>query len=65
MAISSVLNDKFHWYKDAIIYELHIKAFRDGNDDGIGDFSGLMEKLDYLRNWGYRHLAVCHFILRP
>ena len=32
------LDDKLHWYKDAVIYELHIKAFRDGNGDGIGDF---------------------------
>ena len=40
-----VLDDHLHWYKDAIIYELHIKAFRDGNADGIGDFKGLLEKL--------------------
>jgi maltose alpha-D-glucosyltransferase/alpha-amylase len=36
------------WYKDAIIYELHVKAFADSNNDGIGDFQGLMQKLDYL-----------------
>jgi maltose alpha-D-glucosyltransferase/alpha-amylase len=36
------------WYKDAIFYELHVKTFHDGNDDGIGDFRGLIEKLDYL-----------------
>ena len=39
------------WYKDAIIYELHVRAFIDSNDDGIGDFPGLMQKLDYLRTW--------------
>ncbi|GAB3831367.1 hypothetical protein GCM10028895_48630 [Pontibacter rugosus] len=37
-------DDNIHWYKDAIIYELHIKAFNDGNGDGIGDFKGLMQK---------------------
>ena len=40
------------WYKDAIFYELHIKAFYDSNGDGIGDFRGLIEKLDYLRELG-------------
>ena len=38
------LNDTLHWYKDAIIYELHIKAFSDSNGDGIGDFEGLLGK---------------------
>ena len=45
---STELNNDLLWYKDAIIYELHIKAFRDGNGDGIGDFRGLLESLDYL-----------------
>jgi maltose alpha-D-glucosyltransferase / alpha-amylase len=40
------------WYKDAILYELHVKAFFDSNDDGIGDFRGLIEKLDYLQDLG-------------
>ncbi|MCA1837424.1 MAG: maltose alpha-D-glucosyltransferase, partial [Actinobacteria bacterium] len=40
------------WYKDAIIYELHAKAFLDSNADGIGDFRGLTEKLDYLEELG-------------
>src|SRR5258705_7316740 len=44
--------DDPHWYKDAILYELHIKAFFDSNDDGIGDFRGLIEKLDYLQDLG-------------
>ena len=42
------IDEKLHWYKDAVIYELHIKAFCDSNGDGIGDFNGLMQKLDYL-----------------
>ena len=37
------------WYKDAIIYQLHVKAFADSNNDGIGDFAGLTEKLPYLQ----------------
>jgi len=40
------------WYKDAIIYELHVRAFYDSNGDGIGDFPGLTEKLDYLHDLG-------------
>jgi maltose alpha-D-glucosyltransferase/alpha-amylase len=40
------------WYKDAIVYELHVKAFYDSNGDGIGDFPGLMQKLDYLTDLG-------------
>jgi len=36
------------WYKDAIIYQLHVKSFFDSNDDGIGDFPGLISKLDYI-----------------
>jgi maltose alpha-D-glucosyltransferase / alpha-amylase len=35
------------WYKDAILYELHVRAFQDGNGDGIGDFPGLIQKLDH------------------
>ena len=40
------------WYKDAVIYELHVKSFCDSNDDGIGDFQGLIQKLDYLQELG-------------
>ena len=40
------------WFKDAIIYQLHVKAFADSNHDGIGDFAGLTEKLDYLEDLG-------------
>jgi maltose alpha-D-glucosyltransferase/alpha-amylase len=40
------------WFKDAIFYELHVKAFFDSNDDGIGDFRGLIDKLDYIQELG-------------
>ena len=49
------------WYKDAVIYELHVKAFFDANDDGTGDFPGLTEKLDYVADLGavsYTHLTL-------
>jgi maltose alpha-D-glucosyltransferase/alpha-amylase len=62
---SSVINDKLHWYKDAIIYELHIKAFRDSNGDGIGDFGGLMEKLDYLQELGVTAIWLLPFYPSP
>ncbi len=59
------LDDKLHWYKDAIIYELHIKAFCDGNNDGIGDFDGLMQKLDYLEDLGVTAIWVLPFYPSP
>jgi len=59
------LDDKLHWYKDAVIYELHIKAFRDGNGDGIGDFQGLMEKLDYLQDLGVTAIWLLPFYPSP
>ena len=62
---SSALSDKLHWYKDAIIYEVHIKAFRDSNRDGMGDFKGLMEKLDYLQELGVTAVWVLPFYPSP
>jgi len=65
MAENTSLDDKLHWYKDAIIYELHIKAFRDSNRDGIGDFKGLMEKLDYLQELGVSAIWLLPFYPSP
>src|SRR6516165_7159726 len=53
------------WYKDAIIYQLHVRAFADSNDDGIGDFAGLTEKLDYLRELGVTALWLLPFYPSP
>ncbi|RYZ56461.1 MAG: maltose alpha-D-glucosyltransferase [Sphingobacteriales bacterium] len=61
----NVLDDKLHWYKDAIIYELHIKAFCDGSGDGIGDFNGLMTKLDYLQGLGVTAIWLLPFYPSP
>lgn len=53
------------WYKDAIIYELHIKAFFDSNGDGIGDFNGLLQKLDYLQDLGVTAIWLLPFYPSP
>jgi maltose alpha-D-glucosyltransferase / alpha-amylase len=53
------------WYKDAIIYQLHVKAFADSNNDGIGDFAGLTEKLGYLRDLGVTALWLLPFYPSP
>ena len=53
------------WYKDAIIYELHVKAFMDSNNDGIGDFQGLLSKLDYLQDLGVTCLWLLPFFPSP
>lgn len=53
------------WYKDAIIYELHVKAFADSNNDGIGDFKGLTSKLDYLKDLGITCIWLLPFYDSP
>jgi maltose alpha-D-glucosyltransferase / alpha-amylase len=53
------------WYKDAIVYQLHVKAFFDTNDDGIGDFPGLRRKLDYLADLGVSALWLLPFYPSP
>jgi len=53
------------WYKDAIIYELHVKAFYDSNDDGIGDFKGLIQKLDYICDLGVNTIWLLPFYPSP
>ncbi len=53
------------WYKDAIFYELQVKSFYDSNADGIGDFRGLVEKLDYLKDLGVDCIWVTPFFPSP
>ncbi len=60
----SVVTDPL-WYKDAIIYQLHVKAFFDTTDDGIGDFQGLTRKLDYLHDLGVTALWLLPFYPSP
>jgi maltose alpha-D-glucosyltransferase/alpha-amylase len=57
--------DEATWYKDAVIYEVHVRAFRDANGDGVGDFRGLIEKLDYLRDLGVTALWLLPFYPSP
>ncbi len=60
-----LLNDDPLWFKDAIIYEVPVRAFADSNGDGIGDFRGLTEKLDYLQDLGVTALWVLPFFPSP
>jgi maltose alpha-D-glucosyltransferase/alpha-amylase len=53
------------WYKDALIYELHVRAFQDSNGDGIGDFAGLLSRLDYLQDLGVTCLWLLPFFPSP
>jgi maltose alpha-D-glucosyltransferase/alpha-amylase len=53
------------WYKDAVIYQLHIKSFHDGNGDGIGDFKGLREKLDHISSLGVTAIWLLPFFPSP
>jgi maltose alpha-D-glucosyltransferase/alpha-amylase len=62
---SRTLPDDPLWYKDAIIYETHVKAFYDSNNDGIGDFGGLMLKLDYLERLGITCIWLLPFFPSP
>ena len=58
-------DENLSWYKDAVIYQLHIKAFFDSDNDGIGDLRGLIEKLDYLRDLGVGAVWLLPFYPSP
>ncbi|MBN1167095.1 MAG: maltose alpha-D-glucosyltransferase [Methanospirillaceae archaeon] len=62
---SVLCEDDPEWYKDAIIYEVHVRAFYDSDGDGIGDFVGLTEKLDYLKDLGITALWLLPFYPSP
>src|SRR5690606_9422640 len=53
------------WYKDAIIYQVHVKSFYDCNNDGIGDFAGLIHKLDYIQALGVNTIWLLPFYPSP
>ena len=53
------------WYKDAVIYQVHIKSFFDANNDGVGDFAGLIEKLDYIADLGVNAIWLLPFYPSP
>lgn len=58
------LNDPT-WYKDAIIYQVHVKSYFDSNNDGVGDFGGLLSKLDYIADLGVNAIWLLPFYLSP
>ncbi len=60
-----ILDEDPLWFKDAIVYELHVRAFCDSDGDGMGDFSGLTEKLGYLQDLGVTALWVLPFYPSP
>ncbi|MEN7528216.1 MULTISPECIES: maltose alpha-D-glucosyltransferase [unclassified Cupriavidus] len=62
---AALLNADPLWYKDAVIYQLHIKSFYDANGDGVGDFAGLLAKLDYLVNLGVDTVWLLPFYPSP
>ncbi|MDD5643761.1 MAG: alpha-amylase family protein, partial [Syntrophales bacterium] len=62
---SSQVADDPLWYQDAIIYELHVRSFYDSYTDGIGDFQGLTEKLDYLQDLGITAIWLLPFYPSP
>lgn len=53
------------WYKDAVIYQLHVKSFHDANNDGVGDFQGLIAKLDYIAELGVDTVWLLPFYPSP
>nr|NIR52679.1 maltose alpha-D-glucosyltransferase [candidate division KSB1 bacterium]NIU58659.1 maltose alpha-D-glucosyltransferase [Phycisphaerae bacterium]NIR71637.1 maltose alpha-D-glucosyltransferase [candidate division KSB1 bacterium]NIS27977.1 maltose alpha-D-glucosyltransferase [candidate division KSB1 bacterium]NIT74859.1 maltose alpha-D-glucosyltransferase [candidate division KSB1 bacterium] len=64
-ANETYLDDDPLWYKDAIIYQVHIKSYFDSNDDGVGDLRGLIEKLDYLEGLGVTAVWLMPFYPSP
>jgi maltose alpha-D-glucosyltransferase/alpha-amylase len=64
-AMRGIDRSQADWYKDAIIYQLHIKAFQDSNGDGIGDFAGLMQRLDYVQELGVTAIWLLPFYPSP
>src|SRR5437762_3299243 len=64
-APAAAAHDDPLWYKDAVIYEAHVKSFFDSNNDGVGDFQGLTQKLDYLQGLGISCIWLLPFFPSP
>ena len=58
-------NHPTYWYKDAVIYQVHVRAFFDSNDDGVGDFPGLTSKLDHIADLGATAIWLLPFYPSP
>jgi maltose alpha-D-glucosyltransferase / alpha-amylase len=65
MIFNTQNNEGKLWYKDGIIYQVHVKAYRDSNNDGIGDIPGLIEKLDYIKSLGIDIIWLLPFYPSP
>ena len=59
------MSDERDWFRDAVIYEVHVRAFADSNGDGTGDFDGLTSRLDYLSDLGVNALWLLPFYPSP
>src|SRR5262249_8362092 len=59
------MDKKTTWYKDAVIYQLHVKCYYDSNGDGIGDFQGLIKKLDHIVKLGVTAIWLLPFYPSP
>jgi maltose alpha-D-glucosyltransferase/alpha-amylase len=64
-SISLIDRSDHLWFKDAVIYQLHVKAFFDSNNDGIGDLQGLIQRLDYIKDMGVTAVWVLPFYPSP
>jgi 1,4-alpha-glucan branching enzyme len=62
---TSALGSDPLWYKDAVIYEVHVRSFADSNGDGVGDFTGLIRRLDYIQSLGVTALWLLPFYPSP
>ncbi len=62
---ANIADDAPDWYRDAVIYELHVRSFSDSDEDGIGDFRGLISKLDYLHDLGVNAIWLLPFYPSP
>ena len=58
---TQTIQDDELWYKDAVIYQLHVKSFFDSNGDGVGDLPGLISKLDYIASLGVNTIWLLPF----
>ena len=65
LEIETALETDSLWYRDAVIYQLHVKAFFDSNNDGMGDFAGLTSKLDYIQDLGVTAIWLLPFYPSP
>ena len=59
------IDDNQLWFKDAVIYQMHVKSFKDSNADGVGDFQGLTQQLDYLEDLGINVIWLLPFYPSP